>query len=139
MMHGWVSRSGPRSHAGASRLVRTIALSALVALVVPWTASHAAKKEYSYETNPVRLGRKALEEGKVSEAKAQFEEAIANEWELPGAKAGLAEVKVLNGNLEDAEPLFRESIAMQSTPEAHAGLGLLLLRMGRVDEAKIED
>ena len=103
--------------------------------------SLAQKKEYSFETNPVRLGQKALDEGRVSEAKAFFEEAIANQHEVPQATNGMAEVYVRQGNAAEAEPLYRKAIAEApagSLPEAHAGLGLLLLRSGRVDEARLE-
>ncbi len=132
MQLGRVERTHGRSARVSAWLYAAVAV---MILVVP---AFAAKKDYSYETNPVRLGRKALQEGKVAEAKLHFEEAIANEFELPGAQAGLAEVYVLSGNTAEAEPLFRKSIASGSTPEAHAGLGLLLLRLGRPEEAKLE-
>ncbi|HET9887666.1 MAG TPA: tetratricopeptide repeat protein, partial [bacterium] len=103
--------------------------------------SFAQKKEYSFETNPVRLGLKALDEGKVAEAKAHFEEALANQFEVPNATYGMAEVNVRQGNPAEAEPLYRKALAEApagSLPEAHAGLGLLLLRAGRADEARLE-
>lgn len=108
------------------------------AFVLGSTAVNAAKNDYSYETNPVRLGQKALEEGKVPEAKAFFEEAIANEWELGGARTGLAEVYVHLGNPSEAEPTFRQAIKDGNSPEAHAGLGILLVHLGRVEEGEVE-
>ncbi len=132
MQLGRVSRSRAHGMRPASWLM---AIAAATLLASP---SFAAKKDYSYEENPVRLGNKALDDGKVAEAKLHFEEAIANEFEIPGAKAGLAEVYMISGNPTEAEPLFRESITAGSTPEAHAGLGLLLLRQGRPEEAKLE-
>jgi tetratricopeptide (TPR) repeat protein len=115
------------------------ALMAALGIALLWTyPSSAQKKEYSFETNPVRLGMKALDEGKVAEAKAHFEEAIANQHEVPQATYGMAEVYVRQGNNTEAEPLYRKALAAGSLPEAHAGLGLLLLRTGRVDEARIE-
>lgn len=133
MRIGWLIRS----LVGSGRFGGGLRLLGLSAIFLAGNAE-AANKEYSFETNPVRLGQKALEEGKVADAKALFEEAIANEWEVPKAHAGLAEVFVRQGNPAEAEPLFRQSIAGGSTPEAHAGLGLLLLRLGRLDESKIE-
>jgi tetratricopeptide (TPR) repeat protein len=124
-----------------TREART-ALMAAVGIALLWTyPSSAQKKEYSFETNPVRLGMKALDEGKVAEAKAHFEEAIANQHEVPQATYGMAEVYVRQGNNTEAEPLYRKALAEcspGSLPEAHAGLGLLLLRSGRIDEARIE-
>ncbi|MGQ0722910.1 MAG: tetratricopeptide repeat protein [Candidatus Eiseniibacteriota bacterium] len=112
---------------------------AIVFTAFALTARPAAAKEYSYEANPVRLGTSALKEGKLAEAKAHFEEAIANDHELPRARHGLAEVLSRQGNLSTAEPLYRQALDGGGTfPEAHAGLGLLLLRAGRIEEARAE-
>jgi tetratricopeptide (TPR) repeat protein len=116
-------------------------LAALLAALLCANPSAGAKKEYSFETNPIRLGTKALEDGNVPQAKAFFEEAIANEHEIPQAQYGLAEVYVRQGNYGEAEPLYRKAIAgaqAGTLPQAHAGLGLLLLRAGRIDEARLE-
>jgi tetratricopeptide (TPR) repeat protein len=111
----------------------------LAACVLLSAGSAAAKKEYSYEENPVRLGFAALKEGKVADAKAHFQEAIANDHELPRARHGLAEVLSRQGNLSEAEPLYRQALEGASPfPEAHAGLASLLLRTERVEEARAE-
>jgi Tfp pilus assembly protein PilF len=81
----------------------------LVALLLPFLsgASSAAKKSYSYETDPVRLGLKAVEEGRLDEAKANFEEALASEYETPKAHFGLAEILRREGLYADAEAKYR--------------------------------
>ncbi len=130
-------------YGGVNRLVaggrfRVPALVIGLAVLGAAGSVHAQSKTYSYETNPVRLGSKALDEGRLAEAKAQFEEAIANQWEVAQARAGLADTYVRMGNPGEAEPLYRASIAAQPTAEGHAGLGILLVQLGRVDEAKQE-
>lgn len=128
----------------SSRTPARVAASFALAGILLASPIEAAKKEYSYETNPVRLGLNALREGKVEEARSHFEEAIANEHEISRARYGLAEVAVRQGKAVEAEALYRQALTEASRekggafPEAHAGLGLLLLRLGRLDEAKAE-
>lgn len=133
--------NGPRR--GGLNLFRGPVL-VLAALLLVGSAQ-AAKKQYSYEENPVRLGFNALREGHLPEAKARFQEAVENEVDVYRAHEGLAEILALEGNDTEAEPLFRQALAEAKTaskdgtfPEAHAALGLLLLRAGRVDEGRLE-
>jgi tetratricopeptide (TPR) repeat protein len=105
----------------------------------------AAKKGYTYETDPIRLGMKALEEGRLEDAQTQFDEALQNEYQVPKAHFGLAEILRHQGSYADAEPLYRLSgteIAMErggsDFAERPAGLGLALLKLGRIDEAEGE-
>jgi tetratricopeptide (TPR) repeat protein len=136
MQSGGALRSVRRGPLRGLRSVCALALCALLA-----GAPAEAKKEYSYEANPVRLGLAALREGRIAEAKAHFQEAIANDHELPRAHYGMAEVLFRQGNEAEAETLFRQALAEDGKdgfPEAHAGLGLLLLDTGRVEEARAE-
>ena len=105
----------------------------------------AEKKSYRYEDDPVRLGTKALEEGDLAEAERFFNEAIENEHQIHKARYGLGEVLYQNGSYADAEPLYRQAIVEKNMetgkpdfPDAHASLGLVLLRLDRGAEANGE-
>ena len=116
------------------------ALWLVIALFATGTAD-GEQRTYTFDEDPVRLGVLALASGRVDEAKQQFQEAIANEHDIPQATWGLAEVAVREGRYEDAEPLYRSAMQLRgekSFPEARAGLGLLLLRFGRDAEAAQE-
>jgi tetratricopeptide (TPR) repeat protein len=116
----------------------------LILMSIPFAAI-AAKKSYRYEDDPNRLGMKAIEEGRYEDAQKLFDEAIANEYQIYKAHLGLAQIKALQGNYADAEPLFRLALMEKNQetgspdfPEAHANLGLVLLRLTREAEAKQE-
>jgi Tfp pilus assembly protein PilF len=95
----------------------------------------------------VRLGRKAFEENRLQDARRHFQEAIDNDHQVFKARSGLAQILAREGALEEAEKTFRQALAemeqaMKSKvfserfPELHAGLGLVLLRLGKLDEAR---
>jgi len=109
------------------------------ALIGPMTAG-AADRTYTIDTDPVRLGIKAMEKGDIVQAKARFEEAITNHHEVHRAMFGLAEIALREGRYPDAEAFYRQSVAAGGGkfPKANAGLGLLLLRLGRDQEAAQE-
>jgi tetratricopeptide (TPR) repeat protein len=116
----------------------------LILMSIPLTA-FAAKKSYRYEDDPNRLGMKAIEEGRLEDAQKFFDEAIANEYQIYKAHYGLAQIQALQGSYADAEPLYRLALMEKNQetgspdyPEAHASLGLVLLRLGRDAEAKQE-
>ncbi len=114
-----------------------------VALVfVPCLATSVswAQKSYTYETDPIRVGTKALEKNDLAVAKAAFEEAVTNSYELPKAKVGLAEIATRTGRFDEAEALYREALDIhgresgKGLPEADAGLGILLIDSDKWDE-----
>jgi tetratricopeptide (TPR) repeat protein len=130
-----------RSWRGVSPLLRLLALVLLLSTLVVIPAG-AAKKSYSYETDPIRLGNKALDEGRIDDAKKDFDEALTNEYETPKAHYGLAEVLRRQADYAEAEPLYRLALTEYQMekgnnefPEAYAGLGLVLLRLGKPDDA----
>lgn len=104
----------------------------------------AAAHTYPIDQDPMRLGTIALGEGRLGDAKARFEEAIAAEYQVPKATLGLAEIAFRSRHMMEAESLYRRALQLStaegylSFPEAHAGLGLLLLRQGRDIEAAEE-
>ena len=128
--------------------VRWPAIAATLAVAVLVTAALApsatAQKSYRYEDDPVRAGTKALEEMRLDEAKAKFEEAISATYQIPKAKFGLAEVAVRTGRVDDAETLYREALDLskregeKSFAEAHAGLGIILIDSERWEEGAQE-
>ncbi len=120
-------------------VLRRIAIAA--ALVHCLVASPGqAQKKYTYETDPIRVGNKALEKNNLAGAKAAFEEAVTNSYELPKAKVGLADISVRTGRFKEAEALYREAIDINAreggkgSAEAEAGLGILLVDAQRWDE-----
>jgi tetratricopeptide (TPR) repeat protein len=119
----------------------TLLFFTLLATLLPATAS--AQGSYTLDEDPIRIGRKAIEAGRLTVAKKALREAINDEYHLDEAMFLLAEVEVLEGRYADAEPLFRQALGYRSEkddafPEAHAGLGLLLLRFDRDAEASLE-
>src|SRR6185503_5608499 len=74
------------------------------------------------------------------------QEAVDNQWKVDMAKFGLAQVAVREGRYVDAEKLYKDALTERKThgqktdffPEAHAGLGLLYMRLGRDAEAALE-
>ena len=122
----------------------TVLLSLVVLVVGIWASSAGARASYSYSEDPIRAGNKALEEMRLADAKAMFEEALANNHQVPKAKFGLGEVAARSGLLDDAERYYREAIDAQTKEggkpfaEAHAGLGLVLIDTDRWDEGAKE-
>jgi tetratricopeptide (TPR) repeat protein len=114
----------------------------IAAALVPCLAASSswAQKSYTYETDPIRVGNKAMEKNDLAAAKAAFEEAVTNDYELPKAKVGLAEIATRTGHFEDAEALYREALdisgreSKKGFAEADAGLGILLIDSNRWDE-----
>ncbi|HEX7879896.1 MAG TPA: tetratricopeptide repeat protein, partial [Candidatus Eisenbacteria bacterium] len=110
-------------------------------LLLPGAA--LAEPSYPMDTDPIRLGRKAADQGNWDEAHRRFDEAMTAGYHVDEAEEGLARVAVVEGRLADAEALYRRAIEDHAKkdgefPEARAGLGLLLLRLDRVPEAAAE-
>jgi tetratricopeptide (TPR) repeat protein len=119
-----------------------VAPSVLIALAIGCAAVLALAAQKG--DDPIRAGNKALDEMRLEDAKVAFEEAVASNIQVPKAKWGLAEVMARSGRLDDAERLYREALDAQAKegdkpfPEAHAGLGLLLVDTGKWDEGAAE-
>lgn len=139
----WAAKTRVRGRPLGGRSL-VLALMGFVLLAGPGV-SQAAKKGYTYETDPIRLGMKALEEQRLEDAQKNFEEALQNEYQIAKAHFGLAEILRVQGSYLDAEPLYRLSgteLAMEKGSsdfaERPAGLGLVLLKLDRLDEAQKE-
>ena len=100
-----------------------------------------AQPIYGLDEDPIRLGGKALEKGRFDEARVRYEQAIADKYQVPRARRGLAEVAFRQGRLAQADTLYHlaiaASLAMDKKDDAasRAGLGLVLLRLGRPTDA----
>ena len=99
---------------------------AIVAIGSPRTAS-----AIPYEQNPMRLGQKALEEGKIDEAIAQFRKSVKDSPNSFRPRYWLGEALRLNGNLTEAQKTFEEAIQLDATAsDGYAGLGNTALAIG---------
>ena len=123
---------------GAGPTVQAVAAAFLVGF---WAVGcHAEQKDTTYKGDPIRAGNQALDEMRLTDAKAFFEDALAKGNDTPRAKFGLAEVDLRSGRFEDAERLYREALDAQAKaggkdfPEAHAMLGLILIETDRWGE-----
>ena len=137
-----------RSTVRASEPRRQRCVEAVLAVIIALAVAlptFAAKKSYRYEEDPIRLGKKALTEGRLDDAQKLFADALQNEWEVAQARFGLGEILRAHGQFAEAETMYRQAILDRNAssggapyPEANASLGLVLLRQGRRDEAKKE-
>ena len=113
-----------------------LALLILLSLAVPFRAE-AAKKSYTYETDPIRLGNKALEEGRLDDAKTNFDEALTNEYQQYRRTTGWPRSCAARPTTSKPRPSTGSRPDRSADggtpafPEATPGLGLVLLRLGR--------
>jgi tetratricopeptide (TPR) repeat protein len=117
-----------------------LGLAALLAFILVGVQSgdaFAQKKNYKYETDPVRLGLKSITSGDLVQARAQFEEAIANDYRVPDAHRGLGEILILQARYDEAEHEFRKAVeGDKPVAEAYAGIGLIALRKEKPADAE---
>lgn len=104
------------------------------------TTAEAARRQYTMDNDPLRLGDRALAESRLDEAVTHFEEAVANDHHLPDAYFGLAQVAERRARYADAADYCRQALAAAggNHPPARATLGLQLLREGQTDAARSE-
>jgi len=116
-----------------------LAAAIVVSAILGLAAGARAGGKYHYETDPVRLGMKSVDEGNLVDARAKFDESIQNEYRVEEAHRGIGEVYLLQGLYTEAAAEFRLALGgAKKVPEAHAGLGLVALREGKVADAEAE-
>jgi len=76
--------------------------------------------------------------GKPQEALAAYRNALALDPECPPAHLNLAVAAIQLGKLADAEAHYRRALPGRPTAETHNGLGYVLARQDRTDEAFAE-
>ena len=82
------------------------------------------------------LGRALAKQGRLDEAAAQVDQAIALAPEQPLLYEDLGSVRALQGRYDDAVPLFEKAISLDPRlPLAHKKLGQALAALGRGEEA----
>lgn len=101
--------------------------------------AHAQKRSYTLDEDPIRLGGKALEQGKLADARARFEQALAAGYQPARAHLGLGQVAMREGRATEADQQFRAALSAEGADgvfaEANAALGTALLRQQRPEEA----
>ncbi len=83
-----------------------------------------------------QIGNLLLQDGRLGEARREFERAAFTFPHHPYALAGLARVKVAEGDLPAALALYEQMHARTATPELAAVIGDLYARAGRGDRAE---
>jgi Tfp pilus assembly protein PilF len=76
--------------------------------------------------------------GKPEEARAAYDKALEMDPSCASAHFNLAVAFVQAGNFGDAEAHYRQALAGRPNAETHNGLGFVLGRQGRTDEALAE-
>jgi cellulose synthase operon protein C len=125
----------------ASPRIRLLLSASALLLAVVWSGIAGAERSpYTLDTDPLRKGLKSLEAGRLQEARAHFEEAVAHDHQVPRALFGLGRIDDLEGHYTEAEANYRRSLASGGGDQAavRARLGLVLLRLGRDREAARE-
>jgi len=122
---------------------KTMAFLACLALGATAATTALAETKYRYEEDPIRLGNKALVESRLADAEREFQKAIATDYQVYRGRCGLAYILMRQGESAKAEPVFRQALeetkketGSEDFPELHAGLGLVLVRLGHYPEAK---
>lgn len=83
-----------------------------------------------------QLGDLLLQQGRLGDAKREFERSAATFPSHPLAMAGLAKVKIVEGDLNGARMTYQEQLARVPTPDLAAIVGDLFLATGDVTSAE---
>ena len=83
-----------------------------------------------------QLGELLLQQGRLGDAKREFERAAATFSNHPLAMAGLAKVKIAVGDLSGARAAYQEQLARVPTPDLAASVGDLFQALGDTTSAE---
>jgi len=83
-----------------------------------------------------QIGLLQLQQGRLGDAKREFERALASFPGHPLGIDGLARIKIVEGDLPAAQQLYQEQLAETPTPDAAAMVGDLLLASGDAASAE---
>jgi tetratricopeptide (TPR) repeat protein len=81
------------------------------------------------------LGYVLARQGRTDEAVAEFRKAIDADPKFTPAYNNLAEALAQQGKLEEAEHYYERSLAQKPSAAVHNALGVVLQRLGKMDEA----
>jgi len=84
------------------------------------------------------LGAVLYHQGKVDDAVASLKAAIETDADYPRAYDQLAAIRVQQDELEEAASNYRLFVSKQPSAAGHEKLAQVLMRLGRVDEARKE-
>jgi tetratricopeptide (TPR) repeat protein len=139
--------SSPRTGAGAAGLGVLAALVLAALAVVSWKQVHYwedsttlfARAVASTSRNAIahnNLGSSLLDAGKVAEAEAQFERALAVRPNYPEALVNLGLCRARQGRTPEAVELMRRAMEIRPTPSGHYNLANFASEAGQFDEAE---
>jgi tetratricopeptide (TPR) repeat protein len=98
----------------------------------------AALKENPDAQAYTGLGYVLGRQGRVDEAITSLREAIEADPEHPAAYDQLGTILAEQGKFEEAASDYRHLLRIQPSPAAHRKLAQVLMRLGRIEEAKKE-
>ncbi len=83
-----------------------------------------------------QIGFLLMQKGALVEAKLQFDHAAATFADHPFAMAGLAKIKIVEGDLASARQILQGQLARVPTPDLAATIGDVSLAMGEQEQAE---
>ena len=78
----------------AAALLGAALLGAALAIALAGASPARAQPSYGLDEDPIRLGGKAYEQGRLADARAQYERAVAAGYQVARAQRGLADIAV---------------------------------------------
>jgi hypothetical protein len=118
------------------RAIVRLAIPALLAAVVS-TSDWIDVRDPDVAEQHYNLGNRHAVAGAYDQAVIEYEAAIRARPYHMGAWNNIGTVRLRQGRFNDARRVLEQSLAIQSTPEAHARIGMAYLQEGQLDSARI--